>query len=70
MANLLKIAPSLSKQEWETIAFALAPDKHISATSGERLFQDREKVIDALFKAGAYRLASKLQSKCRGRGQD
>jgi hypothetical protein len=65
MVNLLKIAACLSKQEWETIAFALAPDKHINATSDERFFQDREKVIDALFKAGAYGLARKLQRKCR-----
>jgi hypothetical protein len=64
--NMLEFAPKLSKQQWETIAFALAPDNYVSASSVRRLFfLDREKVIDALFKAGAYRLARKLQSKPR-----
>jgi hypothetical protein len=58
--NLL-FAISLSKQEWETISLAIAPDKRIRATSDLRFFLNCEEVIDALFKAGAYALASKLQ---------
>jgi hypothetical protein len=72
MANLLALAPCLTKQNWETIAFALAPDRQISATSDARFFLNREQVIDALAKAGALALASKLESKCRrldGEGQ-
>jgi hypothetical protein len=63
--NLLEWAHCLTKQEWETIAFALAPNKRISATSYERFLLDRDEVIDALVKAGALALARKLESKCR-----
>jgi hypothetical protein len=64
--NFLALAGSLTKQNWETILFALAPNnKGIIATSDERFFLNCKKVIDALAKAGALALASKLESKCR-----
>jgi len=62
--NLLLERRWLTKQELETIAFALAP-KHITATSDKIFFEDRKEVTDALFKAGAFVLARKLQSRCR-----
>jgi len=65
--NLLLWWGRLTKQELETIAFALAPTKRITATSDVIFFQDRKEVIDALLKAGAVALAHKLQSKCRRR---
>ena len=66
--NLLKWRPCLAKQELETIAFALAPTKHITATSNEIFLVDRKEVIDALVKAGALALAHRLESKCRRKG--
>ena len=45
--NLLRWLPCLTKQELETIAFALAP-KHITATSDKIFFEDRKEVTDAL----------------------
>jgi hypothetical protein len=50
--------------ERETIAFALAP-RRIDPNSIGLFFLDCNEVIDELFKAGALRLAGKLESKCR-----
>jgi hypothetical protein len=64
--NFLALAGCLTKQNWETILFALAPNnKGITATSDARFFLNCKEVIDALAKAGALALASKLESKCR-----
>ena len=47
--NLLRWLPCLTKQELETIAFALCtPTKRITATSNAIIFHDRKEVIDAL----------------------
>ena len=63
MANLMKCGRVLTdKQHRETIAFALAPDKHISATEiNKLLLLDRECVIRRLREAGALPLARKLE---------
>ena len=63
--NLLLWRRCLTKQELETIAFAFAPTKRITAASDLIFFLDRNAVIDALLKAGALALANKLQRKCR-----
>ncbi len=63
--NMLKSAPLLfkCKRTREAIAFAVAPEKHVSATNIESLLLlDSEFVIRRLVEAGGLAIARELQS--------